>query len=343
MPQSEIKNLLEESKQHYFFSGAQLYAEKGTKKLQLEIGETSYWKGATRVLPDTRFDIGSITKVLSPTSVFARVPSLASEFTAFLARTPYAHLTLSDVLTHTAGFLSWYPLYKEASSASVLDWYMKNASKVLVEKPGKKVIYSDLGFILFGEVIKKLWGSIDVGFEKEVVRPLGLEGVSYGPLNPTHVASTEYDRERKTPLTGIVFDENAQMLGGKAPHAGVFSSARSLAPWCREWLNALKGKSRWISEETATRFTTCSTPKHEAPRALGFDMKSLMGSSAGTKMSEKTFGHLGYTGCSVWVDPEKDLFVIFLSNRVHPSRVDERIRCLRPLLHDKVVDYLESA
>lgn len=344
MPQNEIKKLLEEARQHFYFSGAQVYAEKGAKKLQLEIGETSYWKGASKVMADSLFDIGSITKVLSTTSILARVPSLNADFASSVARTPYAAVTVSDILTHTAGFLDWYPLYKETSAKSLLDWYFQNASKVLTHKPGQKVVYSDLGYILLGEILKKSWGSIESVFEKEVARPLNLAGVVYGPVKaPQVVASTEYDGQRKAPLAGIVFDENAQLLEGKAPHAGIFSSAKSLAPWCREWLNALKGKSQWISRETAARFTTRSSPKNEAPRALGFDMKSNTGSSAGTLMSDKTFGHLGYTGCSVWMDPEKDLFVIFLTNRVHPSRFDERIRQLRPLLHDVVVNYLESA
>ncbi len=199
------------------------------------------------------------------------------------------------------------------------------------------VRYSDLDFLLLGLFIKTKWNDLNLAFQEEVVKPLSLSQVRYGKISDKNsVAATEVSTVRDRLLWGEVFDENTFALGGISVHAGLFASAEGLVPYCREWLKALHGKSNWISQKTAQTCTQKTNFVKDSTWALGWDTKSPDRSSAGILFSSESFGHLGYPGCSVWIDPKSNLFCIFNTNRVHPSRFDERIRKLRPLIHDAV-------
>lgn len=338
---TRIQTLLDTALGTYTFSGYQVIAATPAgKPLEFFGGQTSYWPGSKSVTADTWFDIASTTKVIATASILARlvdrgeirlgqtVEELRPEF----KNTGFAQLTLQDLACHRAGIKSWYPIYAEIGSSDLASWFKKKADQMI--KKDRKEEYSDLSILLLWLALEKKAGVIEEAFQKEVVAPLQLKNVAFGPVPSQDTAATEYCAWRKKLLQGEVFDENARVLGHKAPHAGLFASAQALAPWCQEWLQAILGKSRWISKETAVLFT--SRVAGRGVRGIGFDRKSEVGSTLGEKFSNQTFGHLGYTGCSVWMDPEVSGYVICLTNRVHPSRYNEQMRKFRIALHTEI-------
>jgi CubicO group peptidase (beta-lactamase class C family) len=221
--------------------------------------------------------------------------------------------------------------------------------------PGTRSIYSDLGIILLGRILERQGGaSLDEMARRRVFEPLGMGDTLYRPpvsLRP-RIAPTERDPWRGRVLLGEVHDENAFALGGVAPHAGLFSTAGDLARFAQMLLSGgeLEGR-RLVSSQTVDLFTRrAGVPG--STRALGWDTpsngkdprSSVPGdpgySSAGSFFSARSFGHTGFTGTSMWMDPERDLFVILLTNRVHPTRDNRRISRVRSRLADAVVGAL---
>ncbi|MEZ4750511.1 MAG: serine hydrolase domain-containing protein [Bdellovibrionota bacterium] len=343
-----LEQRLEQALNERVFSAYQLYGECQGKEIHLWGGETAYWPGASPVTSGTYFDIGSITKVVATTSLLA----LEVDANGLDLNRPVSHFigersggsvgerTLEQLLSHHSGLIWWYPLHKTLKKGETLkQWFEHEAAKLVEGEPEKKSVYSDVDFWLLTLVTEDLCGPLQDAFKTKIASPLQLNETVYGPLKShAHVAATEYRSKRKQPCWGDVFDENAAALGGICGHAGLFSTARGLAPFCREWLSALKGESQWLSEATAKRFTK-RTEKVKSDWGLGWDLKSPLGSSCGTIFSENSFGHLGFPGCSLWIDPEHDAFLVFNTNRVHPLRVDERIREWRPEIHDKAMQF----
>ena len=328
------------------FSGYQLYLDCQGDISERIGGVTSYWPEAQAVGGDTLFDVGSLTKVLATTTLAAlgmqenklQLTDSLGDWISELKGTRYAALELGELLSHAAGIVGWYPIFRDFSGKNVLEWFISHSDSVVISDPRKKTVYSDLGFLLLGAVLERCFGGdLAPVFEREVVRRLKLKSVSFGPIKPSeNVAATEYCLERKRLLQGEVFDENSFALGGKTSHAGLFANAREIGAFCRGWLDAMKGKDSWLSTDIARLFTQRSGLVPQSTWGYGWDTKSKTFSSAGDLFSEKSFGHLGYTGCSMWVDPERDAIAIWLTNRVHPSRFDERIKRLRPRLHDEI-------
>ena len=222
----------------------------------------------------------------------------------------------------------------------------------LVYAPGTKSLYSDLGLFLLGEVLERVAGeALDVVAQRRVLGPLGMKDTLYrpGPELTPRIAPTENDPWRGRVLRGEVHDENAFALGGIAPHAGLFGTAPDLARFAQMILSGgvFEGR-RIVSRETVERFTRLAGVPGST-RALGWDTptngttarSSSPGtpgySSAGTLFSARSFGHTGFTGTSLWIDPERGLFVILLTNRVHPSRQNDAIRQVRADVADAVV------
>jgi CubicO group peptidase (beta-lactamase class C family) len=215
----------------------------------------------------------------------------------------------------------------------------------LVATPGDTTIYSDLGMITMGKVIEKVAGtSLDVYLEETFFGPLGMNSTMYNPPKKLlgRIAPTEIDTLwRKALVRGQVHDENAALLGGVSGHAGLFSTSSDLALLLQMLLN--KGTyagRRYLSGKTIEEFT--QTRQAQGERYLGWGNYTPDNSSAGKLFSASSFGHTGFTGTSVWVDPERGLFVILLTNRVYPTRANLRIARVRPAVHDAVVRALES-
>jgi serine-type D-Ala-D-Ala carboxypeptidase len=343
----EIKPLLDSALEAHLFSAYQCYAQRGALTLALWGGVTSYWPGGAPVGPATKFDIGSVTKAFVTTTVLARAVDthrfsleepLEKWVPEFRGRA-LGKLLLTHLLSHSAGLVDWKPVGRDAKG-EIVRWFCDHESEVLATDVGTRAVYSDLSFLLLGLVVAREWGSMEKAFQREVFQPLGLKETGYGPIVPaTKCAATEYSLTEDRLIQGEVFDENTRYLGGRASHAGLFSPSRDTAIWVREWLRALTGESDWIKGATALRFTRLSGHAPGSTWAYGWDTKSKAYSSAGDLFSASSFGHLGYPGCSVWVDPEAKGFVVFFSNRIHPSRLDERIRAFRPKLHNAIAEW----
>jgi len=199
--------------------------------------------------------------------------------------------------------------------------------------------------ILLGEILERVAGQpMDVFLEERVYGPLGMKDTGFLPAADLRdrIAPTEDDPWRGYMVRGEVHDENAHALGGVAPHAGVFSTAPDLARFLQMILNRGVFEHQRILARDIVEEWTKKAGIPDSDRATGWDTKSPEKSSAGNYFSPNSYGHLGYTGTSMWVDPERELFVILLTNRVHPTRENNLIRQVRPAVADAVVQALET-
>jgi len=232
--------------------------------------------------------------------------------------------------------------------------FKQDVLKLIRDEPlmytrGEKSVYSDLGFMLLGFLVERLSGkALDLWCDDEIVRPLRADPLIFCPTagraqfdvtRPTvdisRIAPTERDEWRDRLLHGEVHDENAAAMGGVAGHAGLFGTAESVLAVSGAWLRGYHGRESILDRELVRQFTTRQEPVAQSSWALGWDTPSAP-SSSGSRFSERSFGHLGYTGTSLWIDPLCELEVVLLSNRVHPSRRNEKIKVFRPCIHDLV-------
>jgi CubicO group peptidase (beta-lactamase class C family) len=207
------------------------------------------------------------------------------------------------------------------------------------------MVYSDLGAILLGQIVERVSGQrIDAYARDHVFGPLKMSDTQYNPdaSQLSRIAPTEVDPWRRRHIRGEVHDENAFAMGGVSGHAGLFSTAADVARLCQAYLNGgtLDGARIW-SAETIARFTTVQDPSFST-RALGWETPNGM-NSAGRVMKRPAFGHTGFTGTSIWIDPANDLFVVLLSNRVNPTRQNNRIGGVRQAIADLAEALLAAA
>jgi beta-N-acetylhexosaminidase len=253
-----------------------------------------------------------------------------------------ARVTVRMLLLHNSGLPAHRDFYRQAKGHdAVLELV---AAEPLIHEPGKQVEYTDLGFILLGEIIERLTGEpLDQFAGTHIFEPLGMKDSLYNPPTALRVriAPTENDIDfRKRLLTGEVHDENAFALGGVSGNAGLFSTAGDVAIFAQMVLNGgIYGHHRIVSRATIQQFTARQIVGDSA-RTLGWDVPTPPVSSAGQYFSANSFGHTGFTGTSLWIDPERDLFVVLLTNRVNPTRANEQIRQVRPALHDAIIESL---
>ena len=340
------------SRGSYWQGGFGKYAKdsKTAKKLSLP--------AASRPGDRTLYDLASLTKVVGTTSVISALvqrgklsleDKVASRLPGFapasLDRKTLARrnkVTLRHLLLHTSGLPGWKPLYRSCKSYREL---LKAILPIPLEsEPGSKYRYSDLGFILLGEIAARAGGKPLARLERELVfAPLGMKETRRNPpaFLKKRIPPTEFDPEKKSYIHGRVHDENARAAGGITGHAGLFSTTGDLSLLARELLLALKGKSRKLRQKTIESFVRCQDSPKGSSRALGWDTPSGE-SSAGELASRVSFGHTGFTGTSIWIDPERDLYFILLSNRVHPSRKNSKLGDVRRKFADAVVAAVDA-
>jgi CubicO group peptidase (beta-lactamase class C family) len=258
---------------------------------------------------DTLFDLASLTKPLCTATLVMR------ERLPLDARLRPG-ITVELALCHATGLPAWKLLGD--SREAVLE---RVRAEPLERPPGSASVYSDLGFILLGAWLEAKLGPLDASFRRKIAP--GLE-IGFGPRAPERCAPTEGG------LRGVVHDENARAMGGVAGHAGLFGHARDVAALVLSLLG--DHDPRFWRPSGVPGSTWC----------LGWDRPSATGSSAGARWPRDGVGHLGFTGCSMWLDPPRGRAVILLSNRVHPSRANDRIKAFRPQLHDAVVEALDG-
>lgn len=318
---------------------------------------------------DTIYDLASLTKPLATVSAVCclvqegrlALDQPASHWLAELAGTPVGAATLTHLLNHSAGLPGWRPLYErldEATKADPAKAGVVAARKLVVEligrepplyQPGSRSLYSDLGFILLGFIVERAAERGLAEFcEERVFKPLGAAPLFFAGAKPglpaaecdgRRIAPTEEDPWRGRLLRGEVHDENCAALGGVAGHAGLFGTAAAVAAVSGAWLRSYLRRDGLLRADLVRLFVTRRAETPGSSWALGWDTPSAP-SSSGQYFSPRSFGHLGYAGTSLWVDPDRELEVILLSNRVHPTRKNQAIQQFRPKLHDVVFEEL---
>jgi CubicO group peptidase (beta-lactamase class C family) len=306
------------------------------------------WRASSPVpSPDsTVWDIASITKVVGTASAAMRLfdagrLSLDAPVRSYLPRFAGGskdRVTVRMLLDHTSGLRSYAPLFKQARSrdAAIDLLYLEE----LVRTPGETPVYGDLNAILLGLVVESVSGMpIDEFVAREVFDPLGMEQSSYR-LSPSAKRRTVPTALwRGHPVQGQVNDPNAVVLGGAAGHAGIFSTGMDLARYAQAWLrNGMGPNGRWVSPATIRRFLERGA--NSGPRLLGWDTAEHGGkepSVFGTLISDAGYGHTGFTGTELWIDPARDLFLVFLTNRTfdpRPRNSQHALRRVRTTLSD---------
>jgi CubicO group peptidase (beta-lactamase class C family) len=305
------------------------------------------------VSSDTVYDLASLTKAVTALAALrlARAGALALDETLG-ALWPsrfgeaIAALRLDALLSHRSGLPAWVAAYE---GVSLSDCGSPSARERVLDLVGSSpiaeggaAVYSDLGYILAGEAIAQRVGvPIDALVRREVIAPLGLgalqvRGVGERWRDPG-VAPTERCPWRGRVMQGEVHDENAYAMGGVAGHAGLFGTAAAMASLGRACLDALRGESGWLP---ASAMEGMIAPRPGGSHRLGWDGVSAGASSSGSYFGPRAFGHLGFTGTSVWCEPELDVAVSLVTNRVYPSRASVGIRALRPRVHDAIIELL---
>ncbi len=318
-------------------------------------GRFTYADDAPLVKPGTVFDLASVTKVVATTAVAmllherGQLPldiplgHFLPDFVACAPRHQQATreaVTLRMLLAHSSGLPAYEKLFEFAGSREELVGAALTTR--LVTAPGTRVEYSDVGFILLGEVLARQAGlALDMFARQEVFTPLGMAHARFN--SPAEwkpaIPPTEDDRTfRKRIVQGEVNDENAFVMGGVAGHAGVFAPAIDVAHFAA---CMLRGGAPILKPETVQLFTRRVDSPAGSSRGLGWDTPSPPASS-GNHFSAESFGHLGFTGTSLWIDPTRQLSVTLLTNRTWPHRASQAIRRVRPLVHDAIVEVLEE-
>ena len=312
----------------------------------------------------TLFDIASLTKVMATTPLVLGahrdgVVKLDDPLRRFYATMPddVGAVTVGQLLSHSGGFGDWLPLYDELGTDDAGRQFRRRAAGLILReplayRPGQASVYSDLGFIVLGDILETCYEQpLDALFEQKVARPLGLNGVAYRPLGPLELnggpssdfAATERCSWRGRVLSGEVHDANAWAMGGVAAHAGLFATAAGVWEFAHAMLEAAAGRRDWLSPELLRQSWKRQTAPPDTTRALGWDTPTPGHSSAGSFFSANTVGHLGFTGCSLWIDLERQVTVVLCTNRVHPSRQADGISRLRPRVHDLAMHALGVA
>ena len=336
------------------FPGA--YAAVGTHAgvvASVSVG-TVDWNPSTAVDDSVMWDLASLTKVIGMTTAIEQLVAagkidLDAKVQRYLPRwkdpkrwrgPKKSRVTVRDLITHRSGLPAWRPLHKEGVGPD-------SAMRLVYLTPldtvrGARMVYSDLGAILLGQVVEKVSKEkLDVYLRRHVFTPLRMTDTRFRPdtNNRSRIAPTEYDSWRQQLIWGVVHDENAFALGGVAGHAGLFSSGRDLSRFARMYLNfgTLDGE-KILNASTIYDFQRTQDSSF-SNRAIGWE-KPTGNNSAGRRMSPAAFGHTGFTGTSIWMDPANDVFVILLTNRVNPSRQNTRVYAARTAIADAALSIL---
>ena len=357
------------------FPGAVLLVARGDEILFHEaFGHRSLEPARTPMTRDIVFDLSSLTKALVTTTAIMilvregkiRLDDRITRFIPNFGVHGKTHVEIRHLLAHCSGLPAWRPFYKDVAKAErkgTTRFSGLRGVRTMVfeaihrERPeyalGAKAVYSDLGFLLLGELIELVTHQpLDRFCQDRIVRPLGLRATAFIDLDRLRaqkltpvvdmIAPTERCPWRNKILCGEVHDDNAYAIGGVAGHAGVFATATDVHRIVTRLEACTAGHDDFLPGAIVREFWRREGTVADSTWALGWDTPSGPGSMAGSKASASTVGHLGFTGTSVWLDRERGAHVVFLTNRVHPRRDNERIKAVRPLVHDAVWEALDA-
>jgi serine-type D-Ala-D-Ala carboxypeptidase len=339
--------------QRAFPGAAVAIAHQGKLIAHKGLGRFTYDAASPAITAETVYDLASVTKVIATTAacmilyeqgrfkleqpIIEFLPKFAANSTGS-EDSRRRQVTLRMLLAHSSGLPAYVKLFQTADNKDEL---LRQALAVpLTAAPGSRAEYSDIGFILLGEALQKLSGeALDQFCRREIFTKLSLSQTTFNP--PTDqkplIPPTEDDRTfRHRLIQGEVNDENASVMGGIAGHAGCFSTAPDVSVFAQ---CMLQGGSPLVKKETLEIFTRRQDSPPGTSRALGWDTPSQP-SQSGKYFSSRSYGHLGYTGTSLWIDPDRQLSVTLLTNRTWPDRGSQSIKQFRPAFHDAVIEAL---
>jgi beta-N-acetylhexosaminidase len=347
-------SVLEEAIVDSIFPGAQIAIVQNNELIASRgFGRQTYDLSSPAITPQTMYDLASVTKVAATTLIamklyeqnLIRLDISASNYLPQFQGGLKDSVTLRHLLTHSAGIRGWDKLWEHASNRQEALKYIYNLP--LTYPPGDSMVYSDLGIIMVGEILNTVTGkSMDQLTADMFIRPLGLKTMMYNPPKEIweKIAPTEIGGGMNRGLVhGTVHDENTFFLGGVSSHAGLFSNAEDLAVISQMLLNnGIYHHQRFFKPATIHEWTTPQNIPPSSVRALGWDTPSLKGSSAGDRFSAGSFGHTGFTGTSIWMDPERKIAIILLTNRVYPTRERPGIYQVRRDFYNAAMEALLS-
>jgi CubicO group peptidase (beta-lactamase class C family) len=368
-----VESAFQEAVTQGVFPGAVVLVSKDDEVVfEQAFGYRSLLPEKTPLQPNTIFDLASLTKPLATTLALMllireRKIRLEDQVTRFIPTYGVygkSVTTFRQLLNHSSGLPAWKPYFEEIiknEKAGRINFVASRAAKNYVleqihrEKPltapGAQSVYSDLGFMVLAEVVETISSaSLDRFCQDHIFKPLGLRSTAFVDLTQLRtrrlqpveemIAPTENCPWRKKILCGEVHDDNAYAVGGVAGHAGLFSCARDIHTLLARLGRCLQGKDAFLPQSLLQEFLTRDASVNNSTYALGWDTPSATKSASGSFFSPRSVGHLGFTGTSVWWDLEKNCYIILLTNRVHPSRKNEKIRDFRPQIHDLIMKAL---
>jgi len=355
------------------FPGAVVLVGKaGGVVFERAFGSRSVVPEKSPLLLEMIFDLASLTKPLATTLAILqlvrekkiRLDDRVTRFFPNFGVFGKTHVTFRLLLAHCSGLPAWRPYYEDiikGEKGGKINFVASRAAKSYVfdqihrerpiSPPGGQSLYSDLGFMLLGEVVEEITGwTLDRYCSERIFKPIGLRATSFIDLTELRIrrfrpvkemiAPTESCPWRKRVLCGEVHDDNAYAMGGVAGHAGLFSSARDIHLLLTRLRQCLHGQDPWLPSSLMQEFLTRDKTVKDSTYALGWDTPSPENSSSGSYFSPNSVGHLGFTGTSIWWDLEKDCHIVLLSNRIHPSRSSDKIKGFRPYIHDLIMKAL---
>ena len=349
---NKVRDLLGTSVTAKAFPGASLVVSS-PKLLTLASGKFTYALDAPLVSPDTAFDLASLTKVICTTTMamllYERgnfdldqaVKDVVPEFLAGSKDAGRSLVTYRMLLSHSSGLPAHGRFFEQASDREQLLQLVFTTP--LESVPLARACYSDIGFIILGVALERITGeTLEAFCRREIFGPLDMTRTLYRPtLESRHsYPPTVNDRIfRKKIIQGEVNDENAWVMGGIAGHAGLFAPATDVAKFAQ---CILRGGAPILKPKTVRLFTTRQQLPHGSTRTLGWDTPSAP-SQSGKYFSPQSFGHLGYTGTSLWIDPQRQISITLLTNRTWPDNNSEAIKKVRPAIHDAIIEAIHSS
>jgi CubicO group peptidase (beta-lactamase class C family) len=334
------------------FPGASIAVTHRGRLIALKgLGRFTYSWFSRRVKAHTIYDLASLTKVIVTTAICMRLydqgkfhleQELVHVLPEFGGNDPLrSRVTFQMLLAHSSGLPAYVKLFETANDRPEL---LAQAMQIpLAAEPGAHTEYSDIGFIMLGAALERLTHeTLDRFFKREIFEPLGLAlfgfNLSRHPFRSWTPPTEDDTAFRHRVIQGEVHDENAWVMGGVAGHAGCFGPARDVAAFAQLMLN---GGAPLFKRHTVELFTQRQASPAGTSRALGWDTPSQP-SQSGKYFSPRSYGHLGYTGTSLWIDPERQLSVTLLTNRTWPDRSSHAIKQIRPAFHDAVVEAIDQ-
>lgn len=324
---------------------------RGGKRIRFAAGYSVDWSGVTeRVSFDTLYDCASLTKIAVTLPLVLllidrgklALDEAAMKFLPELGKTDKEKVTIHQLLTHSSGLASSCDMHSHGWSREEIISSICEAP--LVYAPGTRVEYSDLGFILLGEIITSITRlTLDKAIIKYIFQPLGMRESNYCPPPELlyRIAATEYASEIKQCWQGVVHDENARAMNGISGHAGLFSTADEIMHYAEMWLNRGKHQGNKILSEAIVKAAISShtTGIPSANRGLGWVLKGDSKDASGQLSSMESYGHTGFTGTSILIDPQRQMAAVLLTNCVHYGR-DKSVSLLREAFHNAIIEAL---